>query len=86
MASQEQQDIFSLRQRVYKLEQKLDYLFQQTRVEYLEDPGEVDDPRVIDALRSKDLFTAIAFYREVHHVGLAEAKSAVEGIKAKLGI
>ncbi len=86
MPTQEQQDIASLRQRVIRLEAQVEYLYRHLGVTFIEDTRSSDNPDVVAALRSNNLIGAIKIYRDITGVGLAEAKSAVEEIKARRGI
>ncbi len=86
MSTLDQQDIASIRQRVIRLEAQLEYLYRHLGVTFVENSYETDDPQVIEALRSNNLIEAIKHYRERTGVGLAEAKSAVEAMRKRLGI
>jgi ribosomal protein L7/L12 len=55
------------------------------RRDLLDDVSSLDDQEVIEALQTGKLIEAIKVYRQIHNVDLAEAKSAVENIKARLG-
>jgi ribosomal protein L7/L12 len=55
-------------------------------VRFVEQHSPDDDPRIIDALRKNNMIEAIKIYREINDIGLAEAKAAVEGIRARHGI
>ena len=46
----------------------------------------VDDARVIELVQAGKKIEAIKVYREIHGVGLAEAKDAVETLAAEHGI
>jgi ribosomal protein L7/L12 len=54
-------------------------------VTFVDDVSSLDDQEVIEALQTGKLIEAIKVYRQIHNVDLAEAKSAVENIKARLG-
>jgi len=86
MSTFEQEEIALLRQRVIRLEAQVDFLYKHLGVTFVEDAYETDDPQVIEALKENNIITAIKYYRERTNVGLAEAKSAVEKIKARRGI
>jgi ribosomal protein L7/L12 len=64
----------------------LEYIYQHLGVTFVEDTRLTDDPQVIAASRSNNMLEAIKFYREKNDVGLAEAKSAVEEMRTRLGI
>ena len=86
MSTLDQQDIASLRQRVIRLEAQVDLLYRHLNLTFVENSYETDDPQVVAALRSNNVIEAIKHYRERTGVGLAEAKSAVEAMRARLGI
>ncbi len=86
MSTEEMQEIHTLRQRVHALEMQVEFLYKQFNLTYEAAPQATDDPRVVAALRAHNTVEAIRFYREAHNAGLAEAKSAVEEIAARLGI
>ena len=86
MSTLDQQEIASLRQRVVRLEAQVDLLYKHLNITFVEDSFETDDPRVVAALRSNNVIEAIKYYREKTGVGLAEAKSTVETMRARLGI
>jgi hypothetical protein len=78
-------ELAALRVRVVELEDRLQYLYKRLNIEYIENPSAVD-PRFIDYLRKGNKIEAIKLYREIHDVGLAEAKNAVEEIEKSLGL
>lgn len=86
MSTIEMQDIAALRQRIYRLEAQVEFLYRHLGVTFVEqaDPG--DDPRIIDALKRNNVIEAIKYYRELTDTGLAEAKAAVEKIRERRGI
>ena len=55
-------------------------------MKFVEQNSPDDDPRILDALRNHNLIEAIKIYREINDIGLAEAKAAVEAIRARRGI
>jgi ribosomal protein L7/L12 len=86
MSSFEQEEIALLRQRIVRLEAQVDFLYKHLGVTFSENAYETDDPQVIEALKRNNIIEAIKYYREKTGLGLAEAKSAVEGIKKRRGI
>jgi ribosomal protein L7/L12 len=86
MSSFEEQEIALLKQRIVRLEAQVEYLYKHLHIAFAEDGSPTDDPRIIEALKRNNLIEAIKFYRENTGLGLAEAKSAVEAIKARRGI
>lgn len=86
MASMEMEEIALLRQRINRLEAQLDFLYRHFGVTYVENSSGTDDPRVVAALRANNMLEAIKLYRERTNSSLAEAKSAVEAMRSRLGI
>jgi large subunit ribosomal protein L7/L12 len=78
-------ELIALRARVAELEDRLQYLYKRLNIEYMAEPSLVD-PRITEMLKKGNKIEAIKIYREIHNVGLAEAKNAVEGIEASLGL
>lgn len=81
-------ELQSVRERVSKLEAQLSFLYRHLNVTYV--PGanyELDpaDREVAEHLKKGDMMKAVMTYRQVHKVGLDEAKAAVYDIKAGLG-
>jgi ribosomal protein L7/L12 len=50
----------------------------------VDNPYQTDHPDVVAALRTKNMIVAIKIYRDLTNSSLAEAKAAVEEIKARL--
>lgn len=78
-----EQDIITLRVRVAELEKKLDFLYRKMGVEFFDEPGMVDT-QVIALLKQGKKIEAIKIYRDLTNTGLAEAKQAVEKMKAAI--
>jgi ribosomal protein L7/L12 len=86
MSTVEQQEMNLLRSRIVHLEAQVDFLYRHLGVGYVEQNSPDDDPRILNALRKNNMIEAIKVYREINDIGLAEAKSAVEAIRARHGI
>lgn len=86
MSTVEQQEINLLRSRILHLEAQVDFLYRHLGVKFVEQNNPDDDPRILDALRKNNMIEAIKIYREINDIGLAEAKAAVEAIRARRGI
>ena len=71
-----------LRARILELEEKVEFLYKHLGVTYSTNPDQTD-PRIISALKQGNMIEAIKVYREIHNVGLAEAKRAAEEIKRR---
>ncbi len=78
-------ELIALRARVAELEDRLQYLYKRLNIEYAANPSAVD-PRIVEYLRKGNKIEAIKIYREIHNVGLAQAKNSVEGIETSLGL
>ncbi len=86
MSGVELEEIHLLRLRVSRLEAQVDQLYKYLGITFSEDGGRAEDPRIIAALKKRKIIDAIKYYRENTGAGLAEAKSAVEAIQARLGL
>jgi len=72
-------EVMELRARVLELEGKMDFLYKHLGITYRKETSEADQ-KVADVLRNGNIIEAIKIYREIHNVGLAEAKQAVEEV------
>ncbi len=84
-------DITLMRERLARLEGRVDFLYRHLGVTFVPEAAPQDDPRIIAALKKGNLLEAIKVYRELHSttsviVGMDEARLAVEEIKGRLGI
>jgi len=86
MPTAEQHEVELLRSRINRLETQLDFLYKHFGLTYSENADPGDDPRILDALRKNNMIEAIKIYREMTNLGLAEAKAAVEAIRARRGV
>ena len=86
MSTVEQEEIVILQSRISRLEAEVDFLYKHLRLTFSEDTSPNDDPRIIDALRKNNIIEAIKYYREITNTGLADAKAAVEEIRARRGL
>jgi len=78
-------DLIALKLRVRELEDRLKYLYAHLNITYV-DSLETGDAKIIEMLKKGSKIEAIKIYREMFNVGLAEAKQAVEGMEARLGL
>jgi ribosomal protein L7/L12 len=78
-----EQDLIALRARVHELEDRLKFVYQHLRIEYIDNP-DAANAKVIALIKAGNKIEAIKVYHEIYKVGLAEAKKAVEGIEEKL--
>ena len=86
MSTYEQQEIALLRQQISRMQAQIDQLYSHLYLTFVENAFETDVPQVIEALKRNYMIEAIKYYREKTGLGLADAKSAVEKIKARRGI
>jgi hypothetical protein len=84
MSSFEEQEISLLRQRIVRLEEQVERLYKRLGFNMDESGTPNDNPRVIEALKRGQAIEAIKIYREITGLGLAEAKSEVEKIWARI--
>lgn len=75
-----EEELIRLRERVSELEERVDHLYRRLGIAIDGDAAPVD-PRIVELARRGNLIEAIKIYREQYHVGLAEAKLAVEGFR-----
>ena len=73
-------EVMELRARVLELEGKIEFLYRHLGVTYVKEISEADR-KVAEVLKTGSVIEAIKVYREIHEVGLAEAKRAVEEIQ-----
>jgi hypothetical protein len=78
-------DYQRLRDKVYKLQAQVDFLYQHLGVTYVPQPV-LDDPRIVAAIKKGDLLGAIKVHREIFSTDLETAREAVLEIKGRLGI
>jgi ribosomal protein L7/L12 len=78
-------EILALRARMAELGSRVDFLYKHLRIAHVRDTG-MAEPRVVEMLKRGNKIEAIKIYREIYNCGLAEAKQAVEGIEARLGL
>ena len=78
-------EILALRSRVNELEARREYLYKHLHIEYSDNPDEANK-KVLEMLVRGNKIEAIKNYREIHNVGLAEAKKAVDGMESRLGL
>ncbi len=86
MSTFEQEEIALLRNRIVRLEAQMDFLYRHLGTTFVENSHETDDPRIVEAIKAHRMIDAIKYYRENTNVGLAEAKSAVEAMRSRLGV
>lgn len=79
-----EQEVVELRMRLARLEGEVEALYRRLSIPYGDEAVRADE-RVIEPLRRGKLIEAIKIYREIHNVGLAEAKEAVEALRGRSG-
>jgi ribosomal protein L7/L12 len=75
-------DLIQLRARVKELEDRLKFVYDHLRIEYVDNP-DAANAKVIQLIKAGNKIEAIKVYREIYNVGLAEAKEAVEGMESR---
>jgi len=78
-------EIIALRARIAELESRVDFLYKHFGLAQSKDLG-MADTRVVEMLQKGNKIEAIKIYRELYNCGLAEAKQAVDGLEARLGL
>lgn len=78
-------DVIVLKARVHELEEHIKYLYAHLNIAYFESPA-AGDAKIIEMLKSGRKIDAVRIYREMHNVGLADAKKAVDGMESRLGL
>lgn len=78
-------ELLALRSRINQLEARLEYLYNHLHIEYSDDP-DAANKEVLALLVRGNKIEAIKRYREIHNVGLADAKQAVDGMEARLDL
>ena len=78
-------ELLALRSRINELEARLEFLYNHLNITYSNNPDEANK-KVMEMLIRGNKIEAIKIYREIHNVGLAEAKQAVDGMETRLGL
>jgi len=79
-------EVQELRQRVARLEGKVEFLYRHLGITFVPEAAPDDDPRLIEYLKKGDTLGAMRIYREIHGVGLDEARKGVDEIRGRLGL
>ena len=86
MPTEDQVQLAALKTRVFQLEAQVRFLYTHLGITYVPEISSIDPPDVIAALKQGNLIEAIKAYRLATNLGLAEAKAAVEEIRARVGL
>ena len=78
-------ELLEMRSKINELEARLDFIYQHLNITYSNNPDEANK-KVLEMLVRGNKIEAIKIYREIHNVGLAEAKRAVDGMETRLGL
>jgi ribosomal protein L7/L12 len=78
-------EVSALKARIARLEARLEYLYKHFNLDYL-GQATLQEAEVIELIRQGKQIEAIKRYREIHNVGLADAKNAVDDIRSRLGL
>ncbi|HEY6072501.1 MAG TPA: hypothetical protein VIV15_03695 [Anaerolineales bacterium] len=79
-----EQQLMELSMRLARLEGEVETLYRHLNIPYVDEATRADE-RVLEPLRRGNMIEAIKVYREIYNVGLAEAKQAVEAMRARGG-
>ncbi len=79
-----EQQLMELSMRLARLEGEVETLYRHLNIPYGDEAAKADE-RVLEPLRRGNMIEAIKVYREIYNVGLAEAKQAVEAMRARGG-
>ncbi len=74
-----------LRDRVYKLQAQVDFLYQHLGISFTPDTT-ANDPRIVEALKKGDILGAMKVHRQIFNSDVETAREAVLAIKGRLGI
>jgi len=78
-------EILGMKSRINELEARLEFVYKYLRIEYSDNP-DAANKEVLALLVRGNKIEAIKRYHEIHKVGLAEAKQAVDGLESRLGL
>lgn len=78
-------DYQRLRDRVYKLQAQVDFLYQHPGLTFTPDVT-MDDPRIVEPLKKGDILGAMKVHRQLFDSDVDTAREAVLEIKGRLGI
>jgi hypothetical protein len=70
-------EVMQLRARVMELEGKIEFIYKHLNLEYKREAN-IEEQKILEALKKGGIMEAIKVYREIYHVDLASAKLAVE--------
>jgi len=84
--SQEFQEIAALRGRISKLEAEMSFLYKHLGVTFVPESVPTDDVEIVEYLKKGDVMGAIRTHRSIHGSDFAQAKSAVEDIRSRVGL
>ena len=73
-------EVADLRRRVAKLERTVDFLLEQLKLTYVDNPGVEASPDIMELVREGKKIEAIKAYREKTGAGLAEAKQYIDSL------
>jgi large subunit ribosomal protein L7/L12 len=73
-------EIQELRQRVFKLEQQIEFILRSQGLRYHDEPNQGISPSIMAALQCGNKIKAIKIYREETGVGLKEAKDFIDSL------
>ncbi len=74
-----------LRDRVYRLQAQVDFLYQHLGISFNPDTT-LDDPRIVEQLKKGDILGAMRVHRQLYNSDAQTAQEAVLEIKGRLGL
>ena len=77
----EREQTAALRLRVAKLERMVNFLLQELKIEYVDQPDQSADAPYLALIRANKKMDAIKLYRENTGVDLGEAKQYIESLE-----
>lgn len=79
-------EITELRQRIARLEGKVDFLYRHLGLTFVPEAASSDDARIIEAIKKGKPLDAIRIHRELNGTDFETARKAVEEIQGRLGL
>ena len=73
-------EVFTLRERVAKLERTVAFLLEQLHLDYVDNAAPTVLPEILDLVRRGKKIEAIKVYREQTGLGLKEAKDYIDSL------
>ncbi len=81
-----EQEYARLREMVIRLQGEVDFLYKHLGITFVPESAPQDDPRIVEQLKKGNMLQAIAIYRQIHNVGIDQAREGIFEIKGRLGL